>query len=1322
MKRIVLTLLLTLSVCFVWAADNISVQQLSTKEGLDSPTINAFTKDDKGRLWIASEIGITCISNGDIKNIRNMASDGGHVIPGNVKDITYAGRLLLACNDRILDYDYNNNVAEILKFNDNLLTTDCFLQEGDQVTFYSKELNSIFCYNTESRELERIAQLSTETEWSFKKIVRTHGESNVIYLADDINGLYSLDRSSGSFQKVPGTDNRLFAKATVIDNADIIWLSVPNQGVKGYHIKSGYEQLAWYKTDNSQIPNNNVSCIVPLPDGNLITCHEEEGSFIIIRAGRWRRSTRVTEMLEEVKGVNCAMVKPEQDEILFGTHRLGLLYAKKTFITEYRDLQNEGSSLLSAELYTASYEEPEGTLILGTMVNGLCRFNPSTRDKSYIPGTEDIIAKSICRFDESRIIISTDDNRLILLNRSNGRRSLLIDLPAFAAMPQARSIQPLLTAAPNGNIFIFNNDSKHFVYRHEDETLQEFTITDLHGNPIKVVKHTCVTPYAIYITDGSSIIDVNFNTLESKTVVDSKTTQTYNITSLTANNGGDLFYSEPRGLMMYNPHSNNNELVAETWGNGRFLSVTVDNKGIVWFTTTDGYIHTYNHANREWHLYSAEDGLPKVRFHNTISTCTASGIVLFSVSEGLLLLNTNGPLLLDTPPVQVECTWAKTFKKVYTESELKASLKHPIRLPAKHREMQVEISANSFNPIYPHIIVYRAYKDDKNLGSIITSKTSLELPMLEYGTYTIVAMPAYRPGLAEQTELFKVKICRPFIGSLWGITLMFAGLMLIGWLVVLTVIRKEGMKTQKALALQDIKNREDKIAFLSNVAHELRTPLSLIYNPVKDFLQEKSMDGIDYERMERIFNQVNKMSVIVNMILDSGKKDVNKADIIVEEVNLNEWLNFLLEDYRIDCYAKGFKLKFVMDNSIGIVAIDKRIIETGLSNMVNNAIKYSIKETVITVITSRNGDMIRISVKDEGNGFDCDPEDLFKRYYRANTNSAIPGYGLGLPYSRLLLGLVGGSIAAKNNENGVGSTFYIEFPCAIDKNGKPIKGGSTATNTTVEGPAIDDDAEDKSMDFDTSNMSVMLVSSKEHELDVLQEELEPLFKQVFISSHATDAFKLLNSTDIDIIITDPDLEEGLDGFELCAKIKSTLKYSHIPVIMLASRTDERNKAVGFKMGADTFLPKPLDFGKVYPTIRRQLGGRFEIKRQYFYGFFSKISLDQTFSMADDKFISTLNQVIEENIQNPKLVEELINDKLGLSVITINRKLQILIGTNIERYVSKIRTEFAKSMLSDTQDSLEVIAWKSGFENVMEMDKTFRQETGKSVFTVREVKL
>ena len=513
----------------------------------------------------------------------------------------------------------------------------------------------------------------------------------------------------------------------------------------------------------------------------------------------------------------------------------------------------------------------------------------------------------------------------------------------------------------------------------------------------------------------------------------------HNITSLMSNSNGELFFTEPEGLHRYDPRSNFDELLVETWGNGRFMNIAIDRKDRIWFTTTNEYLHMYDFPAKELLMYSVEDGVPDSRFLNTFSMCTQSGIVIFPNASGFITINTNGSLMYDTPPMPVTCISAKTDKKAVTKDEIGNSLERPVKLSAKFTELEIELSANSFNPIYPHLLMYFIYKDNVQVMSISTTGTTVTIPKLDSGTYSLVIRQAYRKGLSEPETLFRFRIPKPFMGTIPGVLLSLLVMLAFGYTIARISSNMEKNRLEKALAAQDIKNREDKIAFLSNIAHELRTPLSLIYNPVKDFLQEKSVDGIDYERMERIFNQVNKMTVMVNMILDSSRADINKADILIEQVNLNEWINFLLEDYRIDCYGKGFTLRFLMDNSIGNVFIDKRIIETGLSNMVNNAIKYSTSGTTITVSTAKVGDNIRVSVHDQGRGFSCDPEDLFKRYYRENTDSSIPGYGLGLPYARLQLSLIGGNMSAMNNEDGVGSTFYMEFPASIGKNGTPVK-------------------------------------------------------------------------------------------------------------------------------------------------------------------------------------------------------------------------------------------------------------------------------------------
>lgn len=1311
MRKILAAALTILYTSLLWAVNGISISQSTIGNGLESQSLNVLAKDRQGRLWVGSDVGISVISNGSVTHIRDMATEGGLVMLGNVNSIVCAQGILIASEDRILHYDPKSGFATTLKYNDIILNTDFFLLEGDVAIFYDVNNRSLFSYDMQNSECRLLASYANKEDYVFEKILRSESDSTYLYLADDRLGLYRFDRNNKSLEHISGTDKPIIAKATAIDKGNIIWLSVPSEGLKGYYINSNFEKVAEYNTLNCDLLSDDITLISPLPNGNLLTSHSDAGSCVIERNQMTNGRVSINRF-ENLKNVTSTLVNSEDRETLYATSGYGLISIKKTFIGQIHHLYENEDGILYYDNYISAFEEPEGTVIMATLSNGLCRIDPTTHQRTDFKGTEKLSVISMCRFDEDNILMADANKGLILFNRNQGK--VVRPVAPFPELPTS-SVADLknikMTTTEDGDIFIFNASSHHYVFRKSSARMEEISIASPNGEPVKQVENICTTPYAVYVTYRGSIIEINFNSLSSRCIFLNHDKVIHNITSLDANSQGELYFTEPEGLHRYDPRSNFDEILVETWGNGRFMNVAVDRKDRIWFTTTNEYIQMYDIAKKELLLYSLEDGVPSSRFLHYFSFCTKTGIILFPNSNGMVTINTNGALMYDTPPVDVTCIAAETDKKEFSQDEINNSVDHPLRLQSKYKELNLEFSANSFNPTYPHLLIYNIYKDDILVRSISTSSTSITIPRMDSGIYKVVIRQAYRKGLSKPQTILRFKVSKPFLGTIPGVLFALILMLLFGYSIARFSSNKEKNRLEKAIAAQDIKNREDKIAFLSNIAHELRTPLSLIYNPVKDFLQEKSVDGIDYERMERIFNQVNKMTVMVNMILDSSRADVNKADILIEDVNLNEWLNFLLEDYRIDCYGKGFSLKFIMDNSIGTVSIDKRIIETGLSNMVNNAIKYSQSGTTITVLTEKSGDKIRVSVKDQGRGFSCDPEDLFKRYYRDNVDSSIPGYGLGLPYARLQLSLIGGVMSAFNNEDGVGSTFYMEFPTVADKKyntgTSAVQASSQTDNSRIEGMA---------QDFDTNDMTILFVSGDKYDTESFCNELEDSFKLILTASDGKEAVRLLQGTDIDLVISDIDMPD-MDGFEICRFIKSTLEISHIPVILLTSRSDSRNKSLGYKMGADAFIPKPYDLKQMYALIRSQLGGRFEIKRQYNFGFFCKMNLDQTFSVTDEEFIGSLNSLIDQFISDPSFNEEYILKQTGITRTIMLKKMKGLLGTNLTVYLDRIRVSIIKDKLKNTDQYLESIAKETGFASIEAMNNVFKRETGKSVQTV-----
>lgn len=1268
MKKILLTVLLSFTVIRSFAAYDYAFSQTSIGNGLNSQTLNTLAKDRFGRLWIGTDIGIAVLSNSQTECVNDILASGTRVFMGNVRSIACTDHALIATDTHIIDYNIDTNRASIIGDGNHMFVTRYICQLDDATAvFFENSLKTLYSYNMTDGSCTPLMHFPADTNWTISKIAKPAGEGDVIYLADTQNGIYMYDIGSGRLERIDMIEERILAPSMVIDRENIIWVSSLNHGVCGYYINNGYRKIATYDSGNSVMPNDQVTAICPLPNGNLALANFGKGLSLIDRRNISGGSQFIGDPC--ISGVNAMIVDESGSEYLFATMKHGLVTMKKTFFRLLEHTNDHGKGVVSHILFHSMLEESEEVILAGTAGEGIKRINVRTLEEDDFPETDGMRVTAMCEYDNDRIMFYAQNTGLFLMEKSTGRVSHIPrkEKPDEIMPVGFNNLKFLNT--PDGGIMMFNFDSYHMKYDIGSDSYQEIDPLSLRGVTVDAV---CASETAAYICYGGCISEIDFNSLQSRMVFNGQKDNVQAITSMATDSKGILYFIEPEGIHRYSPMSGHEELILKAEGLGRFYNVAIDRNDIIWFNTTTGYVQSYNPANGELSVYTTEDGIPESHFTNRYSFCTTDGVILFPCTDGIVEIDTRVRNTQPAGKLSVACLSASTDNREFRDDVLSDTEKNPLKLTAKDKNIRLSVSANSFNPTYRHIFRYTIYRYGVAESVVTSPDNELLLTNLEQGHYEIRVSQISRHGLSEEQHLLSFNVSRPFIASVPGVLILFILILLFGYAISSITRIYEKSKNDRMLAAQDIKNREDKIAFLSNIAHELRTPLSLIYNPVKDFLQEKSVDGIDYERMERIYNQVNKMTVMVNMILDSSRADINKADILVEEVNLNEWLNFILEDYRIDCYGRGISLKFIMDQSVGTVYIDKRIVETGLSNMVNNAIKYS-SEGTITVSTARNGDYIRVSVRDQGHGFSCNPEDLFKRYYREDNSGSVPGYGLGLPYAKLQLSLIGGNMSACNNEDGIGSTFYMDFPATVSLNGqtaRPAAGGKTKPHAERK-----PDAQEEAMaqDFDTRNMNVMFVCMDGSPLDESMAEMQDMFRIVMKETNVSDALNTLKRMKIDLVVSDIELE-GSDGFLLCRSIKQTLEISHIPVLMLTSRTDPRNREMGYKMGADSFMPKPVDRTQLYRMMRSQLGGRFEIKRQYNYGFFNMMSPDQTFSLTDEKFIISLNGIIQNEISNPHLDEEFIHERMKLPRTVLLKKMEGLLDTNLSDYIARIRRQ------------------------------------------------
>jgi signal transduction histidine kinase/ActR/RegA family two-component response regulator len=599
----------------------------------------------------------------------------------------------------------------------------------------------------------------------------------------------------------------------------------------------------------------------------------------------------------------------------------------------------------------------------------------------------------------------------------------------------------------------------------------------------------------------------------------------------------------------------------------------------------------YDTNNKEFEepfTYYGRDCGTMLNFLPGFSMVSNDGLVYFPNTSGLMVIDPNDVnIRYNSNPQPLYLTKIALDGNIYSNT---GGHNKSLSIPNRFSLLTVNVAVDQFDPSRPVSLKYTLLKKGRPfpVSETVTSDTEFSIPKSTHGNFSLTVSQRTIQGWGEPQEILSYNVARPFIMTIPAYLLIIAIIISISVTISKIGISLKQIEMDRAMNAQENKHKDDKISLMSNLAHELRTPLSLIYNPVKDMLEEKSVKGADYDRLERIFNQVEKMTDMVNTILDKGTNDVSKTDINIDCINLNEWLGNKIEEFKTDCYAKGLKTSFEPMTDMGKVNMDVRIMEVAVNNIMNNAIKYSDTGT-ITISTGHDRNKIWIRFHDEGRGFKCRPEELFKRYYRENEN--IPGYGLGLSHAKLMVEAMGGSIKAQKND-GPGSTFTIEIPDDLKDSIQNIKPQPVQQmNDVANLDVIDEPSQTDEVNFNTKSMTLLIVDDQDDILQFIKDEYSPLFKTIYTAHDGKEALDLIRQRMPNVVVSDI-MMPRMNGFELCKTIKTDLELSSIPVILLTSRSDPKNQDMGYKMGADSFLPKPFDSKLLYKIIRSQLKNRF----------------------------------------------------------------------------------------------------------------------------------
>ena len=1309
MRRYILFLVALVSSTFI-RANFSQISQITTTEGLSSQNVRIMEKDKYGRLWVGSSIGLDIFNNGTLTNLQTIQVDSTSILTGQIKSIACGDRTLIAGKSTILDYDYDKKEARIIKYQGEDLTTEHILMNDSCAYFYDNTKNILFKYMMATRDLQVITQFPEEKNYRFIKLLEVKGSSRILLLAENERGLFRLHLDNGAIFNINAVGENINAKAAYIDSKSNIWIQ-SEDGLNVYDIHSGYSRIHHFTPQNSLLPDFPINCMEEIPDNEIMICTRGGGVFIANTTENRIRNTNITKDAC-FANVQCMLVNDKRLEMVYGTTSNGILQTLYSFIyTKNETIVDENTNTLTAIVTMCAYQDNQENMVwFGTAGYGIAKYYEDKNDVEYVKSTSKLRVVSLCEYDDEHLYFVEESQGLMVLNKKSGEivSKKTINREIFSTIGNNYSDVRLHNAG-NNSFLLLNVAGKHYFIK--DDGTEE--LLDL-GNSDNIFETNIIK------FDDNTII-VNNNGIYSVHHSDASVEKIHlfnnNITSSAADSLCNIWMVAPDMVYKYNSEEKTLTEVLAADRTGFYNSLQIDNLDRVWLSSRENRIICFEPTTRNYHIYSKNDGVNTGEFQYYYTFKSKAGFIYFPHAFGLLVIDTE-EIEHNHNHYDINCTSIVIDNENIDVPKIPVSDKADLlSISHKHNSINMAFSINSFNPTNPIPLRYTINRGDETIYSNITSKTTLNLERLEHGNYSLYTQQLCREGWTEPKLTLQFVITKPFMNTVPAYIMMVVLLIAFAIAIAKISMNIKQISTDRILRTQENMHKDEKINLMTNIAHELRTPLSLMYNPVKDLLDEKAVKNLDYERIERIFNQINKMNILVDSILDTSKNEMNIADIDIEPVDINNWLGNLLQDFKIDCHGKGLHLVFQPDISLESVNIDKKFVEIAINNLVTNAIKYSESGT-ITVSTSANNTSMFITVKDEGRGFSCNPENLFQRYYREQENDNISGYGLGLSYARLLIRMMNGDIKASKN-SGKGSTFTISLPLKqINESTTNIpETDQTVTEEIEVSKEVNTNVIKKQnqqfideTDFDTKNMSLLIVDDQEDILEFISKEYALLFKAIYTAQNGEEALSIIQEKMPNIVVSDIIMPK-MTGFDLCKKIKTNVELSHIPVILLTSRTDPKNQDMGYKMGADAFIPKPFDSKALYKTIRSQLRNRYEIRRQYASEFFSEISEDQTFSIADEEFVQRLNNFIKDNIADKNLNIDKIINHMGVSRTTLFNKMSNLIGTSANKYIRRIRMEEAKVLLSKTDLPIGEIAMRTGFTESQYFSTVFKQETG-----------
>jgi signal transduction histidine kinase/AraC-like DNA-binding protein/ABC-type xylose transport system substrate-binding protein len=508
---------------------------------------------------------------------------------------------------------------------------------------------------------------------------------------------------------------------------------------------------------------------------------------------------------------------------------------------------------------------------------------------------------------------------------------------------------------------------------------------------------------------------------------------------------------------------------------------------------------------------------------------------------------------------------------------------------------------------------------------------------------------------------------------------------------------------------------EAKLNFFTNISHEFRTPLTLILSPVEDLLQNEKIQSIAARPLKMVHQNVYRLLRLVNQLIDYRRIEYDKQQLQASENNLVDFIKDIVESFSHQAQKLHIDLRFVSSGNEIKIWFDQNMLDKVFFNLLSNAIKFSHEKGYIKVIIRKDKTYAYIDIEDNGIGLTPEEETkIFDQFYQVDHNNG-KGSGIGLSLSKEIVQLHGGSIEV-HSQKWKGTTFTVILPLGDQhlipeqKTLELLSQYNMAEKSKIYQADLDqiNDININDAFSQPKEYSLLIVEDNADLLSYLHEKLAEQF-EIFTASNGNTALNDAFEKVPDLIIADV-VMPGLSGKALAEKLKSDLRTSHIPIILLTAQVSVEQQIAGIQSMADLYITKPFNFEYLLASVQNLIRNRVILKEH----FTSDISTGERLPVSksiDKKFVNDFAGIVEQNLANDKFNVDDICKIIGISRVQLYRKVKALLGCSITDYILNRRLKKAKYLLSNENYTISEITYMIGFSNPNYFSTVFKGKYG-----------